>query len=85
MLLIDNEVGVIAVYLDRETKEEFMVLSIDPQRLSKVKKMLDNEEIESYIAMELIQIEIDKFDLPTELDEGLWLTDTYISGENVFL
>lgn len=83
-LLIENEVGIKYVYLNNETKEEFLVLSIDPQRLGNVKKMLDNGEIESYTIMELFKIEVDNFDLPTQLDEELWLTDAYISDKNIF-
>lgn len=83
-LLVANEVGIKYIYLDNETKEEFLVLSINPQRLSKVKKMLDNGEIESYTIMELFKIEVDNFDLPTQLDDGLWLTDAYISDKNIF-
>lgn len=83
-LLVDNTVGLKYVYLDNETKEEFLELSIDPQRLSNVKRMLDSGEIESYTIMELFRIEMNNFDLPTQLEEGLWLTDAYINGKNIF-
>ncbi len=82
--LIDNELGLRYIYLDNETGDTLLTISVDAERMAQIKKQLDEGSIEPYTTKELLQMEIDQYDFPCDIGDGVWLTDGYIRGNNVY-
>lgn len=83
-LLEKNNLGFKYVYADKETKQTWMSISVDPQRLKDIKTKLDNGEISPYSILELFEMEITRYDIPCMMEDGVWLTDAYINGNCVY-
>ena len=81
---IDNEVGVKYVYRDTDSKGIFTEIEVSHERMKEIKEKLVNGDIRPYTIMELLNIEISKYEYPAQIDENIWLTNAYIDGKNVF-
>ena len=81
---IDNEVGVKYVYRDTDSKGIFTEIEVSHERMKEIKEKLTNGDIRPYTIMELLNIEMSKYEYPAQIDENIWLTNAYIDGKNVF-
>lgn len=79
-LLERGDLGFKYVYVDKETKQTFMSISVAPQRFKDIKAKLDDGEISPYSILELFEMDINQYDIPCMIDDGMWLTDAYIKG-----
>lgn len=71
------------IYKSLETGESLLTIEADNERLSRVQHSMTIGEIVPYTVMEILQMEIDKYELPCEIEDGLWMTDAYIRGNTV--
>ncbi len=82
--LMDNGIGIECIYTNKETKNILMSVSLSSQRLNEIKKKMDNGEITPYSILEIFEMEIKQSDIPCYIEDGVWLTDAYINGNNVY-
>ena len=71
-------------YKSLESGETFMTIAADCERLQRVKDGVASGEIVPYTALEIFQMEIDKYEFPCEIEDGIWMTDGYLSGTTVY-
>ncbi len=83
-MFIDKGLGIKYVYTNSITNEIFMQIEMTPSRLKEVSEKLKNGEIEPYTVVELAKMEIAKIQIPSQIEEGVWLTDAYIKEGNIY-
>lgn len=83
-LFIKAGFGIRNIYKSTDTGETLMTIEASCQRLKKVKDGFESGEIEPYTALEIFQMELDKYEFPCEIEEGVWMTDGYIKGNTVY-
>ena len=81
---IEAGLGLKYIYKDSENNEALMTIEADCSRLKRVKDGVLSGEIKAYTSLEIFQMEIDKYEFPCEIEEGVWLTDAYIRGNTVY-
>lgn len=81
---IDTGFGLKYIYKSSETGDIFGEIEMSAEKLEEISIKLKNGEIEPYSMIELSQIELAKMEIPTQIDEGIWLTDAYIKGNNIY-
>ncbi len=81
---IDAGFGLKFIYKSSETREVLMEIEMSPEKLEEISKKLQNGEIEPYTLIELTRMELARMDVPVQIDEGVWLTDAYVKGNNIY-
>ena len=81
---IQAGLGLRYVYRSSDTGEVLMTIEADCDRLKNVMDGVANGDIVAYSALEIFQMEIDKYEFPIEIEDGVWLTDGYIKGNTVY-
>lgn len=76
--------GIRYVYTSAETGDTLMKIEADRAKLERVKKGISSGEIVPFTTLEIFQMEIDNYEFPCEIDDGVWLTDGYIKGNTVY-
>lgn len=76
--------GIKYIYRSSQSEEVLMTIEADCTRLKKIKKGMDSGEIVPYTTLEIFQMEIDGYDFPSKIEEGLWMTDGYIKEKTVY-
>lgn len=82
--LLDAGFGIRYIYKSTETDENLITIEADCDRLKRVKDGVAKGEIVPYTALEIFQMEIDKYEFPFEVEDGVWMTDGYIRGNTVY-
>lgn len=81
---LEAGLGLKYVYLNAETDEPFLVIEAPAERLKEIQKKVASGEVAPYSIMEMFQMEINRYEFPCEVEEGVWLTDGYIRGNTVY-
>lgn len=81
---IDAGLGLKFIYKSSETGGILMEVEMSAKKLEEILKKLQNNEIEPYTLMELTQMEISQMNIPSQMGDGIWLTDVYIKGNAIF-
>ena len=76
--------GLRYIYKNIDTGDTLMTIEATCERLKQVKEGIASGEIVPYTTLEIFQMELDKYEFPSEVDEGVWLTDGYIKGNTVY-
>ncbi len=76
--------GIRYIYMSSDTGDTLMFVEADSERLKRVREGINSGEIVPYTVLEIFQMEIDKYEFPIEIEEGVWLTDGYIKGNTVY-
>lgn len=76
--------GLKYIYKSSDTDETLLTIEADCDRLKRVKEGVASGEIVPYTALEIFQMEIDRYEFPCEIEEGVWMTDGYIKGNTVY-
>ena len=76
--------GMKIVWKSREDKQTLFVIELQHDKLKDMLDKVKNGEIKPYSLLELTKMELDKMDLPSQLENGIWLTEAYIKGNNVY-
>lgn len=76
--------GLKYIYKASDTGEIMSTIEIDCQRMEQIMQKISSGEITPYTSLEIFQMEIDSYNFPHEVEEGVWLTEAYIKGNTVF-
>lgn len=76
--------GLKYTYKNSDNEEVLMTIEADCARLKKVKEGIDTGEIVPYTTLEIFQMELDGYEFPSKIEEGLWMTDGYIRDNTVY-
>jgi len=80
---IELGIGLKYIYTSEETGEILLEIEMSTDKLKEIKDKVDNGELEAYSIIEIAQMELAKLEIPSQVEEGVWLTDAYIEGHNV--
>lgn len=83
-MFIEYEFGMKYIYTSKETGKTLLEITIPPKKLKEVKEKVDKGELQAYSLLELMEMEFAKMAFPYQIEEGLWLTNVYIKGNNIF-
>lgn len=81
---ISSGLGIKYIYLSAETQEVLEEVEMSPDKLREVNAKMKKGEIEAYTLIELSQMELDKMELPSQIEEDIWITDAYIKGHDIY-
>ena len=81
---IKSGFGIKYVYVSQENDSTLLEVEVQPNKLKEVFDKLENGEIEPYSLLEITKMELEKMEIPSKMDEGLWLTDAYVEGQNIY-
>lgn len=81
---IDTGFGLKYIYKSSETGEILMEIEMSAEKLEEISNKLKNGQIEPYTMIELSQMELARMEIPSQIEEGVWLTDAYIKGNNIY-
>lgn len=82
--LIAGGFGFKYVYKNNDTGKYLFSICVSPERLKDIKDRLDRGVLKPYSMLELTQMEIDKMNIPSKIEDGIWLTKAYIMGNSLF-
>ena len=82
--LIKNGLGLEMVYESQDSNQTLLRIEVQPDKLKEVNNKLTNGEIKPYSLLELAEMELAEMEIPTQIDDGVWITDAYIQGNNVY-
>lgn len=80
---IEFEIGIKYIYTSIETGEKLLEIEMSPEKLKEIRDKIKNGELEAYTLLEITQMELSKIDIPSQIDEGVWITDAYIKGHSI--
>lgn len=82
--LIEHKLGIKYIYRSAETDKELLKIDMTAEKIKEIRDKVNSGEIQPYTMIELSKIEISKMDIPSQIDEGLWLTDAYVEGNAIY-
>lgn len=84
VLVVTHHAGIKYIYRDRNSHKEYASITISPEKLSDISSKLENGRIKPYSLKEIIQMEIDEYSFPVNIEEGVWLTNGYIKDNTAY-
>lgn len=82
--LIEHELGIKYIYRSADSDKELLKINMTAEKIKEIRDKVNSGEIQPYTMIELSKIEISKMDVPSQIDEGLWLTDAYVEGNAIY-
>ena len=83
-IFIEHGIGLKYIYTSEETGKTLLEIEMSADKLKDIKDKVENGELEAYTILEIAQMELAKLEIPSQIDEGIWMTDAYIKGHNVY-
>ena len=81
---VENELGLKYIYVSKDTGKTLLEIEIPANKLKEIKDKIDKGEIEAYSILELSEMELSKLEIPSQIEEGVWLTDAYIKENSIY-
>lgn len=81
---IEHGLGLKYIYTSDETGETLLEVEMSAEKMKEIKNKVESGEIQPYTMIELSQMEIAKMDIPSQIEDGVWLTDAYIEGNKIY-
>lgn len=81
---IKSGFGIKYEYVSQENDSTLLEVEVQPNKLKEVFEKLEKGEIEPYSLLEITKMELAKMEIPSKMDDGLWLTDAYVEGQNIY-
>ena len=82
--LIDSGLGLSYVYVSKENPSKVLFeVKADSKKLKEISEKLKSGEIQPMTLLELTELEIKRMKFPTQLEEGIWITNVYIDGKDI--
>lgn len=81
---IDYGLGLKYIYISDETGEPLLEVEMSAEKMKEIRDKINTGEIEPYSLIEIAQMELSKMDIPSQLEEGVWLSDAYIEGNIIY-
>lgn len=82
--LIEHGLGLKYIYSSEETGEELLEIEMTAEKLKDIRERIKNGELEAYTIKEIIQMELEKLEIPSQIGEGIWMSDAYIDENKVY-
>lgn len=81
---IEYDLGLKYIYTSEETGEELLEIEMTAEKLKDIRDRIKKGELEAYTIKEIIQMELEKLEIPSQIGEGIWVSDAYIDGNKVY-
>lgn len=81
---IKSGLGLKYEYVSKEDNRTLLKIEVQPDKLKDIFAKLERGEIEPYTLLELTKMELGKMEIPAQMGDGVWLTDAYIKGNNIY-
>lgn len=81
---IEHNLGLKYVYTSSETGDILWEIEISAKKLKEIRDKVDSGELQAYTIIELFNMELAKMDIPSQIDEGVWLADAYTDGNKLY-
>lgn len=81
---IEHGLGLKYIYKSAETGDKLLEVEMSSEKMKEIRDKVDTGEIQPYTMIELAQIELAKMEIPAQIEEGVWITDAYIEGNNIY-
>lgn len=81
---IEHGLGLKYIYTSEETGETLLEVEMSADKMKEIRDRVDSGELQPYTMIELSQMEIAKMDIPSQIEEGVWMTDAYIEGNKIY-
>lgn len=83
-LFIKYGLGLKMIYKSKESGETLRELEIPADKLKEIKEKTSKGELEAFSFLELTKMELTEMKFPSELEDGIWMTDAYVKGNTVY-
>lgn len=81
---INHGLGLKYIYTSDITGETLLEVEMSAEKMKEIRDKVNSGEIQPYTMLELSQMEIAKMEIPSQIDEGVWMTDAYIKGNKIY-
>lgn len=81
---IEHGLGLKYIYTSEETGETLLEVEMSAGKMKEIRDKVDSGELQPYTMIELSQMEIAKMEIPSQIEEGVWITDAYIEGNKIY-
>jgi len=81
---IEHGLGLKYIYTSEETGETLLEVEMSADKMKEIRDKVDSGELQPYTMIELSQMEIAKMEIPSQIEEGVWMTDAYIEGNKIY-
>lgn len=81
---IEHEIGVRYIYISEETDKTLLQIEIPAGKMKEIREMVRNGEIQPYTLKEILKMEIAKMNIPSQIEEGVWITDVFLKENKVY-
>ena len=81
---IEHGLGLKYIYTSEETGEKLLEVEMAADKMREIKDKVDSGELKPYTMREIAQMEINKMDIPSQIEDGVWITDAYIEGNKIY-
>jgi hypothetical protein len=82
--LIEHGLGIKYIYTSKETGKVLLEVQMTSQKLKEIKDKVEKGELQAFSMIEITKMELAKLKIPSEIEEGVWLTDAYVKGSKVY-
>ena len=72
---IEHGLGLKYIYTSEETGETLLEVEMSADKMKEIRDKVDSGELQPYTMIELSQMEIAKMEIPSQIEEGVWMTD----------
>lgn len=81
---VEHGLGLKYIYTSEETSETLLEVEMSADKMKEIRDKVNSGELQPYTMIELSQMEIAKMEIPSQIEEGVWITDAYIEGNKVY-
>lgn len=81
---IEHGLGLKYIYKSLETGTILMEIEMSANKMKDIRDKVNKGELQAYTMIELAKMELAKLEIPSQIEEGVWLTDAYIEGNEIY-
>lgn len=81
---VEYGIGIKYIYTSKETGEKLLEIEMSSDKITEIRDKVESGQLEAYSILELTQMELAQLEVPSQIEEGVWLTDVYIDGHNIY-
>lgn len=81
---IEHGLGLKYIYISEETGETLLEVEMSADKMKEIRDKVNSGELQPYTMIEISQMEIAKMEIPSQIEEGVWITDAYIEGNKIY-
>lgn len=81
---IEHGLGLKYIYKSAETGNILLEIEMSAEKMKEIRDKISKGELQAYTMIELSKMELAKLEIPSQIEEGVWLTDAYIEGSKIY-